>query len=293
METLSGDLFTKYADFIYEISGMRFSESKAYYLSSKISNRMNALAMNSFQEYYTFIKSPQAKATEHTLLMNEITINETFFFRNQPQLKDFEEYVLKPTLADLRKQGKSKIRIWSCAASTGDEAYTVAFQCMNLPEAKGFTVEIVGTDISRRAIEKAKAGIYTKYAIRNIPQDLMQRCFTRNEQDDTYIISDEIKRMVKFQEGNLMDASRIRMIGQFDIAFCRNVLIYFDEASKVVVLNNISSALHANGYLLVGHSENLYPQRDIFRQCKEMGQSLAYQKAETIKKANLIKLGLA
>lgn len=292
METLSGNLFNQYADFIYQVSGMRFNEAKAYYLSSKIHIRMKALLMDTYEEYYAFLQTPQAKASEHTLLMNEVTINETFLFRNQPQLNDFEERVLKPLLATRRQQGKNKIRIWSCAASTGDEAYTTAFQCMGLPEATGFQIEIIGTDISRQAIAKAQEGVYAKYAIRNIPQDLMQRCFTFNEKDETYHISDEIKRMVKFQEGNLMDANRIRMQGQFDIIFCRNVLIYFDEKSKITVLNNISSALVNDGYLLVGHSENLYPQRDIFRQCKDMGQSLAYQKAEVIKKANLARLGL-
>lgn len=293
METLSGDLFKKYADFVYEISGMRFNEAKAYYLSSKISLRMQALAMNTYVEYFNFLQTPQAKMTEHTLLMNEVTINETFFFRNQPQLKDFEDLVLKPLLIKRRHEGKNKIRIWSCAASTGDEAYTTAFQCMGLPEAQGFTIEIIGTDISRNAIEKAKAGVYNKYAVRNIPQDLMQRCFTFNEREENYHISDEVKRMVMFQEGNLMDSNRIRMLGQFDIAFCRNVLIYFDDESKVNVLNNISSALMDDGYLLVGHSENLYPQREIFRQCKDMGQSLAYQKTATVKKANLERLGIA
>jgi chemotaxis protein methyltransferase CheR len=292
METLSGDLFTKYADFVYQISGMRFNEAKAYYLSSKVTTRMQALVMANYEEYYRFLQTAQAKASEHTLLMNEVTINETFFFRNQPQLKDFEEYVLKPVLAAKRAQGKNKIRIWSCAASTGDEAYTTAFQCMGLPEAQSFSIEIIGTDISRQAINKAQEGIYTKYAIRNIPQDLMQRCFAYSEKDDNYHINDEIKRMVKFQEGNLMDTNRIRMQGQFDIIFCRNVLIYFDDESKIKVLNNISSALLDTGYLLVGHSENLYPQRDIFRQCKDMGQSLAYQKTEVVKQANLARLGI-
>lgn len=279
MEQLSGDLLKQYTDFIYDISGMRFSDSKAYYLSSKINLRREATGMTTFQEYLGFLKSPQAKTQEHTLLLNEITINETFFFRNQPQLDAFEQEVLKPVLADKLHKGNRRLRIWSCAASTGDEAYTTALQLLAMPEAKGFTLEIIGTDISHRAIESAQKGQYSKYAVRNLPTDIMQRHFTPLDDGNRFQLSDEIRRMVKFQHANLMDSNKLRMLGKFDIAICRNVLIYFDNASKEVVLKNIYDALNDDSYLLVGHSENLYGYRHLFTQCKDKTASLAYQKS--------------
>lgn len=277
--TLDAAMFKNFSDFIYKISGIRFAENKSYFLSSKIKNRMDALGMSSLQEYFTFLQSPMSHTSEHPLLVDEITINETFFFRNQPQLEAFERDVLKPMLEKRRSQGINRIRMWSCAASTGDEAYTMALQLVDMPEARGFQFEIIGTDICRSAVATAQKAEYRKYAIRNIPQDMLKRYFTEDATGTKWNLNDEIKQFVRFQESNLMDEQRIRMLGKFDIAFCRNVLIYFDDVSKEKVLMNIYSALNDDGILLAGHSENLYPQRHIFKQSPELGQAMAYNKA--------------
>jgi len=280
--TLSADMFQKYSDFIYKISGIRFAESKSYFLASKLWNRVTSNNMTTFEEYFQYIQTPLAATKEHGLLTDEITINETFFFRNEPQIEKFEKDILKPMLAKRRQEGKMKIRIWSCASSTGDEAYTTALQLKDMPEAQGFTIEIIGTDICSDAVRKAKEGVYMKYAIRNVPPNMLQRYFTVDEAAQKWTLSQDIKNMVRFQECNLMDSNRIRMLGRFDIAFCRNVLIYFDAESKEVALKNISSALQDDGFLLAGHSENLYSQRHIFKQNLSYGQAMTYQKTPKI-----------
>lgn len=276
-KTIPHDLFNKFVEVIYQISGIRFTEAKMYFLASKLDNRVQANGLDGYEAYYNFLLSPSAKVKEHPELLNEITINETFFFRNQPQLDAFEMDVLKPMLAKRRQQGRMTLRIWSCAASTGDEAYTTALQLMQMDEAAGFRIEIIGTDICPNAIAQAKSGQYKRYAVRNIPPALLQRYFV--EQEGTYSISDEIKRRVRFTESNLMDSAKVRMLGKFDIAFCRNVLIYFDNASKEQVLSNIHSALNEDGVLLVGHSENLYSHRHLFKADKSNMSALAYHKA--------------
>lgn len=172
----------------------------------------------------------------------------------------------------------NRLRFWSCASSTGDEAYTLALQLLDMPEAKGFQFDIVGTDISRTAIKMAQEAVYRKYAIRNIPADMLKRYFSEDAAAGTWTLKDEVRRMIRFYEGNLMDEAKIRTLGKFDVAFCRNVLIYFDETSKEKVLQNIANALNEDGLLLAGHSENLYPQRHIFKQQPELGQAMAYQK---------------
>ena len=278
-KSLSPDMFNKFSDFIYKISGIRFQVSKSYFLSSKLQKRCDALAMNSFEEYFAYLQRPDAKLKEYHHLMDEITINETFFFRNQPQLDLFEREFLRPMLLKRKNAGQRRIRIWSCASSTGDEAYTTALQFLSLPESAGMTVEIIGTDICRDALAKAQAGEYSKYAVRNIPQSMMAKYFTANAEGTRFQLSNDIKRMVRFQECNLMDADRIRMLGKFDIAFCRNVLIYFDDESKEKALMNIASALQEDGILMAGHSENLYSQRHIFTALKEHSQAHAYVKA--------------
>lgn len=276
---LTPEMFKKFSDYIYSISGIRFQEAKSYFLASKLQNRCNALLMKNFNEYLTFLQTPAAKMSEHHLLMDEITINETFFFRNQPQLESFEKNFLVPMAQKRKASGQGRMRFWSCAASTGDEAYTLALQILENPAMQGVQFEIIGTDICRDALQKAQKGTYRKYAIRNIPADMLNKYFDIDPNGLDYHLKDEVKRLVRFQECNLVDEARIRMLGKFDFAFCRNVLIYFDEASKEKALNNIASSLNEDGWLMAGHSENLYSQRHIFRADKEHSQAHAYQKA--------------
>ncbi len=271
--------FERFSTFIYEISGIRFQSNKNYFVASKLQNRCTALNLPNFDAYYDYLQKPSSKLEEYPKLMDEVTINETFFFRNQPQLDAFEQDILKPKLIDMKAKGQNRLRVWSCAASTGDEAYTTALQLISLPEAQGMAIEIVGTDICRKALETARNGVYKPYAVRNIPQDLMQKYFTHDEATNTYQLSDTIKKMVTFQECNLIDENRIKMLGHFDIAFCRNVLIYFDEPSKEKALWNMYHAIKDDGYLIVGHSENIYSQRHIFKQDKDHTAAIAYVKA--------------
>lgn len=277
---IPADVFQKLADLIYEISGIRFQESKTYFLSSKLGARCAELGMTTIQEYYDYIASPSGKIKEHVNLMNAVTVNETFFFRNQPQLEAFETNILKPLILKRKQEGKQKIRIWSCAASTGDEAYTTALQLLGMAgSSHQIEFEIVGTDICQEALEKARQGVYKPYAVRNIPPALMQRYFVKDEAKNEFTLSNDVKQRVKFRHCNLMDRSLIRGLGTFDIAFCRNVLIYFDDKSKEVALNNISDSLAEDGFLLVGHSENIYSQRHIFKADPNQSASIAYVKA--------------
>ncbi|MFT7144635.1 MAG: chemotaxis protein methyltransferase CheR [Alphaproteobacteria bacterium] len=278
-KTLSDHEFEKFSKFIYTICGIRFQISKNYFLSSKLQKRYEDLGLKGFDEYFNFLNTASAKQTENHKLMDEITINETFFFRNQPQLEIFEKEFLIPLIRKRKAEGKNKIRLWSCASSTGDEAYTMALQILNLAEARGMQFKIIGTDICRDAIEKAKKAEYRKYGIRNIPTNMLAQNFTTSTDGHTHTLKQDIRNMVKFQECNLMDADRIRMIGKFDFAFCRNVLIYFDDASKEVALRNIYNSIVEDGFLIAGHSENLYSQRHIFKSLKEHSQAHAYAKA--------------
>lgn len=277
--TLKPELFKQFSDYIYQISGIRFLEAKAYFLTSKLQNRCDALLMKSFEEYLAFLKTPAAKLQEHHLLMDQITINETFFFRNEPQLESFEKDYLTPMIMKRKAEGKTRIRIWSCASSTGDEAYTTVLQILSNPIARGMQFEIIGTDICRDALAKAQKGSYKKYAIRNIPLDMLNRYFVIDPNGLDFHLKEDVKRMVRFQECNLIDEARIRMLGRFDFVFCRNVLIYFDGDSKEVALKNIYNALNDDGFLMAGHSENLYSHRHIFKVDKTHTQAHAYVKA--------------
>jgi chemotaxis protein methyltransferase CheR len=287
---MSDELFGRFVELIYQISGIRFTQTKAYFLTSKLELRRKALALKTLDDYYRFLQQPHAKATEYPNLLNEVTINETFFYRNQPQLEAFEKDILMPLVQEKRKKGDLRLRIWSAAASTGDEAYTTAMQLLAGAYARDFRVEIIGTDISRRAIDAANKGVYGSYATRNVPPPLLNRFF-KELPDGTHQIRDEVRALVTFKEGNLLDGIQTKALGTFDIIFCRNVLIYFDDASKRKVLENLSANMTQDSYLLIGHSENLYPFREVFRQDLDKVRALAYKQAP--RKKTLEELGIA
>lgn len=276
--SLTSTQFKQFADFIYTISGIRFQESKNYFLASKLDLRRKDLNLNSIDEYYRYLTTQGKFSKEIELLLNEVTINETFFYRNIQQLDSYNKDILMDVLAQKRAKGDRRLRIWSAASSTGDEAYTLIIDMLEKNLHKDFTIEIVGTDISQKALTVAKDAIYKKYAIRNIPDNLLRKYFSILD-EYTYKLSDEIKKFATFKHCNLSDENGCRALGKFDIVFCRNVLIYFDRDSREKVLTNIYNNLNDDGFLLVGHSENLYAERHLFESCKDKLQALAYKKA--------------
>jgi chemotaxis protein methyltransferase CheR len=280
---MSDALFAKFANLVYELSGMRFEPNKAYFLVSKIDVRVQALGLKSFEAYMAYLEGPTGKA-EYGFLIDEVTINETFFFRHEPQLQSFRDEVLMPLVFARRAQRQSRFRIWSAAASTGDELYTIALMLKDLGlVGKDLQFELVGTDICHDALEKARAGVYRKYNIRNVPPGLLQQYFVHDTSAgtnaETWTLKPDIKSMCRFQEGNLMDGGRTAALGKFDIIFCRNVLIYFDESSKEKVVRNMANNLADDGFILLGHSENVYGQRHILRPDKTHSAAIAYIKA--------------
>ena len=279
---LTDALFQKFAGIVYELSGMRFDVSKSYFLASKIDIRVQALGLKGFEDYLNFLESPSGRP-EYGYLVDEVTINETFFYRHEPQLQSFKENLLLPLVTARRNQKQTKLRIWSAATSTGDELYTLALMIKDLGLlGKDLTFELVGTDICHDALQKARAGVYRKYNVRNIPPALLNQNFVHEPQTtagETWTLKPEIRNLAKFQEGNLMDASRCGALGKFDFIFCRNVLIYFDEPSKEKAVQHLANNLLDDGFILLGHSENVYSQRHLIRPDKTHTAAIAYQKA--------------
>ena len=282
---LSETLFYKFATLIYDLSGMRFELNKSYFIASKLDLRVQALGLKNFESYLAYLESPSGRA-EYGFLIDEITINETFFFRHEPQLQAFRDEILMPLIFARRAQRQLKFRIWSAASSTGDELYTIALMLKDLGlTGKDMQFELVGTDICHDALEKARKGVYRKYNIRNVPPGMLQQSFdyiagsSTNIGAESWTLKPDIKAMCRFQEGNLMDSIRTAALGKFDIIFCRNVLIYFDETSKEKVVHNLANALSEDGFILLGHSENVYSQRHILRPDKTHTNAIAYTKA--------------
>ena len=256
--------FEQLRDFIYNLCGMYFHTTKKYFLESRLTRRMEATSTKTYQDYYLLLKSPRG-SEELKFLMDEITTNETYFFRNVPQLAALETKLLPEIVEIKNKMGFRKLRIWSAASSSGEEAYTMAMILLekraNL--LKDWIIEIIGTDINETVIAQAKEGVYNAYSVRNIP-DLYKRKYIR-EDNGKFILSPDVKKFVTFNKLNLYEDSKMIFMKSFDFIFCANVLIYFDTASKSKVVQHFYNNLQPYGYFFVGQSESLHGVNDKFK----------------------------
>jgi chemotaxis protein methyltransferase CheR len=277
--TLSDSEYEEWQKFIYDKTGIYFQDNKKYLLESRLQKRIDFLKLKSFQEYLQFLSSNSRGKFEMRELFEVITINETFFFRNQPQLDAVGGTIIPEMMNDPKNSSKRRIRIWSAASSSGEEPYSAAMILDDLvkPKYPGLGFEIIGTDLNYAVIETAKKGIYKEYAIRNTPPYYLRKYF--KQQNGAYILSDQIKRMVSFNILNLSDDIAMKRMSGFDVIFCANVLIYFDQASKIKVINHLYNALNPGGYLFVGYSETLHGISKAFK-LVSFSKTIGYKKEQ-------------
>ncbi|MCZ7610082.1 MAG: protein-glutamate O-methyltransferase CheR [Ignavibacterium sp.] len=255
---LSLKSFETWRKYIYDSTGIYFQDNKKYLLESRLHKRIIHLGLKSFEQYFDFVKTNPSGASEIKYLYEAITINETFFFRNQPQLDALVSTVLPEIIASKEKLGREKIRIWSAACSSGEEAYSVAMMIQDIikPKYPSVEFEIVGTDISNSVVDTARRGSYKEYSVRNTPVYYLKKYFKTN--GTSFELDPKIKSMASFKLLNLYDDISMRTMINFDIIFCANVLIYFDQASKIKVINHLYNSLYKDGYLFIGYSETLH-----------------------------------
>jgi len=275
---LSNETFGKWRKLIYENCGIYFQDNKKYLLESRLLKRVIYLGLDNYEEYFDYMNFYQNKVKEITYLYDAITINETFFFRNQPQLDALVTNILPELISDKIKTGKKKIRIWSAASSSGEEAYSIAISINEFvkPKYPQLEFEIVGTDISSSVLETAKKGKYKMYAVRNTPEYYLKKYF-RQSANNVYELSSSVKDMVTYKILNLYDDISMRTMLGFDVIFCANVLIYFDQSSKIKVVSNLYNSLSRGGYLFIGYSETLHNISKAFK-IMNFPKTIAYKK---------------
>ena len=277
--TMTADQFKKMAKIIYDRSGIHFPDAKKYIIESRLSHRIIELDMENFDQYIAYLTMGPYQTEEFQEMFNRITINETSFFRNDAQLDVFENNIL-PDLLEARASTK-RLRIWSAACSTGEEPFTLA---MLLHRSLGvrlsdWRIEILGTDISEKALKVAQDGKYNTYAVRSTPSLMKDRYFKPDGRD--FMLNDTIRSMVNFEKHNLKDSLAAKRHGKWDVIFCRNVLIYFDDEMKAGVLSMFNNQLVADGSLFIGHSERIKTLTDEFTQL-DIPQGFCYQKTDHI-----------
>lgn len=255
--SLKDETFISLRDFICEKSGIYFSLKKKYLLENRLKNRVLECNCGSFEDYYYFLKYDKNKNLEMKRLFDSITTNETSFFRNLPQLVAFEKSIL-PQVMEVKGEKKKKcIRIWSAGCSTGEEPFTIAMILLEHQlRSKGWEIEIIANDISEGALSSAKYGLYKKNKINSIPERYLYEYFDNTGEE--YSLKIGVKDLVKFKNTNLIDQIQNKTYQDFDIVFCRNVLIYFDNEAKKKVITTIYDLLNPGGYLFIGHSESLH-----------------------------------
>jgi len=267
--------YLRLRDLIYEHSGLYFEEKKLYFVSRRIDQRVEEVGATSVQDYYQLLRYGSDSA-ELQLLCEAMTTNETYFFREYPQLKAFAEICLEEVLAEKRRRGDCHLRIWSAACSTGDEVYTLAIILREMIEdIDNWVISLIGSDIDRQALRTARSGLYQERAVKDVPAAYRERYF--QQEGFSYRVAPVLARMVQFRHANLMDPLAARDLSCQDFIFCRNALIYFDDASRCRVVDLLYNALRAGGYIFLGHSESVGRVTSSFRLARK-GDQLVYMK---------------
>ena len=253
---MSADEFRLLRDFVYQHCGLNFTEDSKYLLEKRLGKRLQHHHLKSFKDYYYLLRYNQNKDQELSEVVDLLTTNETYFFREDFQLRSFTEEILPEIRQRKEQSGDRRLRIWSAGCSTGEEPYTIAMLLLEQPAFANWQIEIVGTDISQRVLQIARKGVYGSASFRTTPPELQQRYFSDVE-DGKLRIADRAKNLVTISHLNLFDAPRVGLLGRMDVVFCRNVIIYFDLAAKKRVIESFFQRLRPEGFLLLGHSESL------------------------------------
>jgi chemotaxis protein methyltransferase CheR len=273
---MSDEEFRIIRDLVYNHCGMFFAPDAKYLLEKRLSSRLAFHNLASYKDYYLLLKYDIRKDQEMSDLMDVLTTNETYFFREAFQLKAFTDEIIPEVVEAKLKKGDRSLRIWSAGCSTGEEPYTIAMLLLENSLLKGWRIEIIGTDISHRVLQQARKGVYGKSSFRATDATYVERYF--EEQDGgSYRLSDKLRELVTISQLNLFDNNRLALLGRMDIIFCRNVIIYFDQPAKKKVVETFCQSLYPGGFLLLGHSESLMNITTLFT-LRHLKNDMVYQK---------------
>jgi len=270
---LPEDVFRLIRDLIRDYSGIYFDDESRYLIEKRLSRRVRKYHFGSFRDYFRHLLYDRNRDEELASIIDVLTVNETYFFREQSQLKTFSDEIL-PELRDINRD-KKRLRIWSAGCSTGEEPYTIAMLVLENGRFYGWNIEIFGSDINQRVLQVARSGIYRKNSFRTTEPYFVNKYF--KEEDSLFKISDNVKQHVNFSHLNLLDPLKVRLVGTMDVIFCRNVLIYFDQMSRKKVVEIFHERLLDGGYLLLGHAESLINLSTAFT-LRHFKHDMVYQK---------------
>lgn len=260
---ISGREFQQFQQLIYGEAGIWLSSGKVALLTGRLARRLRHHGLKTFSDYYALVSE---SAEERVQMLDAISTNETHFFREAQHFELLKSEIFPQWVRDVDEGRRNrKIRVWSAGCSTGQEPYSLAMMLLDhFPAAAGWEIEIIATDLSTRVLSIAKKGIWPAKGASEIPLEYLKAFMLKGvgEQTGQIKAAPELRSLVKFHRVNL-NSSAYPFVGTFDLIFCRNVLIYFDERSQDSVVRRIVSFLSPSGYFFVGHAESLHRMGDI------------------------------
>jgi chemotaxis protein methyltransferase CheR len=270
---LTEEEFRRLCEYLYRRSGMIFTEAKRYYVERRVHERMSATRSPSFASYFACLRINAQGENEH--FVNALTVNETYFYREEHQLRCLTTDLLAERVREKRK-GEA-IRIWSVPCSTGEEPFSVAMWLLeNWPRVDEYEIEIIGSDIDTKVLEQANAGIFGKRSLMRLSPYLVERYFSPMP-EERWMILDDLRHSVQFSAVNIVEPGETRIHGHFDVIFCRNVLIYFDGASRRIAAENLYENLLPGGFICLGHTESMSRISPLF-EVRRFADAIVYQR---------------
>lgn len=274
---ISLDDFQKFREFFYRKTGILFDDNKRYFVDKRLIERIEETQSESFRNYFTTLRF-QSSGDELQKLTNLMTVNETYFFREDYQFKCLVDSLL-PEICKHKPKG-SRIRIWSIPSSSGEEPYSIAiFLLEHWRDIDKWDVELVSSDIDTDILHKARLGKYSPRSVQNLPSSILSNYFEKKS-DGEYQICSDLRDSVEFTRVNLSEPADTRSYRGFDVVFCRNLLIYFDDLSRRKAAEVFFDALNPGGYVCLGHSESMSRITSLFK-VKKFPDAIVYQKPES------------
>ncbi|WP_373034550.1 protein-glutamate O-methyltransferase CheR [Sulfurimonas sp.] len=272
---LSKEDFLKISEFIYRKSGIYLQEYKYYEeLAKYVDARASLLDFKKFKEYFFKLRFEDHDGQEFQELINSLTVNETYFFREKNQFEVLVNKILPKINESLRDP--KRIRILSSPCSSGEEPYSIALHIVEKDAvSKKRDIEIIGIDINSAVIQKAKSANYTERSVEAIPKELLSKWFKKK--NSYYELNKKLQENVDFRVVNVFDKTQMRELGKFDIIFSRNMFVYFDDASREEVAMRFYNMLNPSGYIFLGDAENMDRIVSVFK-AKKIDNTLFYQK---------------
>lgn len=262
---LSEREFLDFRALILRETGINLKDSKKALVASRLGKRLRHYNFQSYGEYYDFLIRQPPGSSEHRQLANCISTNKTDFFREPHHFDFFREQVLPELRERCARGGARRLRVWSAGCSSGEEPYSIAITLVDaLGTSAGWDIKILASDIDTEVLHRAEQGIYDFDRVRDLPEALLKAHFLngKGQSEGMVQVRDQLKGLIKFRRINFIDPNwEIRT--QFDVIFCRNVIIYFDRDTQRLLFERLVRYLTPTGYLIVGHSENLYWLNDL------------------------------